>query len=71
MSRRTTIELRHSDRAPTVITDSTRLIITTPSGQGFMIDIGSNVLKVRTNGIELLTVEPDGPTTVTLRRRRS
>lgn len=64
------IEVRHSDRAPTVLRDSNRLVITTSSGQGFMIDIHHNALRVRVDGIEFLTVEPDGANMVTLRRRR-
>lgn len=68
--RRPKIELRHSERPPTKIVDCDRLIVTTPSGQGFAIDIYRDALKVSTDGIEFLTIEPQGSNMVVLRRRR-
>lgn len=68
--RRSKIELRHNDRAPTITHGPERLIITTPSGMGFMIDVEYGALTVRANGIDNLTIEPGGSNMVTLRRRR-
>lgn len=64
------VEVRYTDRAPTLIEGSTHLIIDTPSGHGFDIDIGHDFLKVRIDGIENLTVDPEGANMVTVRQRR-
>jgi hypothetical protein len=70
VKKRSKIEARHSDKAPTMIADVAHLIITTPSGQGFAIDIERDTIKVRIDGIEFMTVEPQGANMVTIRRRR-
>jgi len=70
MAKRSKIEIRYNDKPPTTIHGSERLIVKTPSGQGFVVDIGHDAITVRVDGIEMLTVEPQGGNMVTLRRRR-